>query len=162
MLYVHTVLLIFLLPVGILFLDLLQYLELSVQRWHSESMLSQFAPFPVSRKVSLSIITTKCAWMSKVCWECSLLFIIFWKYGFQFWLILFSLVSQIIKNLCLMPKTWVQSLGWEDPLKEHMAIHSSILGWRIPMDTGAWWATVQGSQRVIHNWATKYTHTFLL
>ena len=145
-----------------IFLDLLQYLELSVQCWHSESILSQFAPFPVLRRVSLSILTTKCAWMSKVCWECSLIFIIFWKYGFQFWLILFSLVSQIIKILCLMPKTWVQSLGWEDPLKEHMAIHSSILGWRIPMDTGAWWATVQGSQRVIHNWATKHTHTFLL
>jgi len=38
--------------------------------------------------------------------------------------------------------TWVQSLGWEDPLEEGMAIYSSILVWKIPMDRGAWWATV--------------------
>ena len=31
-------------------------------------------------------------------------------------------------------ETWVQSLGWEDPLEEGMATHSSILAWRIPMD----------------------------
>ena len=35
-------------------------------------------------------------------------------------------------------KTRVQSLGWEDPLEEGMATHSSILAWRIPMDRGAW------------------------
>jgi len=35
------------------------------------------------------------------------------------------------------------SLGWEDPLEEGMAIHSSILAWRIPMDRGACQATVQ-------------------
>ena len=39
---------------------------------------------------------------------------------------------------------WVQSLGWEDPLEEGMATHSSILAWRIPMDRGAWRATVYG------------------
>ena len=37
---------------------------------------------------------------------------------------------------------WVRSLGWEDPLEEGLATHSSILAWRIPMDRGAWWATV--------------------
>ena len=36
----------------------------------------------------------------------------------------------------------VQSLGWEDPLEDSIATHSSILAWRIPMDRGAWWATV--------------------
>ena len=36
----------------------------------------------------------------------------------------------------------VGDLGWEDPLEEGMAIHSSILAWRIPMDKGVWWATV--------------------
>ena len=41
-----------------------------------------------------------------------------------------------------MQETWVLSLGWEDPLKGGMATHSSILAWRIPMDRGAWWATV--------------------
>ena len=35
-------------------------------------------------------------------------------------------------------------LGWEDHLEEGMATHSSILAWRIPMDRGAWWATVHG------------------
>ena len=35
-------------------------------------------------------------------------------------------------------------LGWEDPLEEGMATHSSILAWRIPMDRGAWLATVRG------------------
>ena len=34
--------------------------------------------------------------------------------------------------------------GREDPLKEGMATHSSILAWRITMDRGAWWATVHG------------------
>jgi len=36
----------------------------------------------------------------------------------------------------------VRSLGWEHPLEEGMAANSSILAWRIPMDRGAWWATV--------------------
>ena len=35
-------------------------------------------------------------------------------------------------------------LGWEDPLEEGMATHSSILSWRIPMDRGAWQATTHG------------------
>ena len=51
---------------------------------------------------------------------------------------------QIVKNLPAMWETWVQSLGWEDPLKEGMATHSSILAWRTPMDRGAWQATVHG------------------
>ena len=38
----------------------------------------------------------------------------------------------------------VQSLGPEDPLEEGMATHSSILTWEIPIDRGAWWATVNG------------------
>ena len=41
-----------------------------------------------------------------------------------------------------MQETWVQYLGWEDPLEEGMATDSSILAWRIPMDRGAWQATV--------------------
>ena len=43
----------------------------------------------------------------------------------------------MVKNLPAMWETWVQSLGWEDPLEEGMA----ILAWRIPMDRGAWQAT---------------------
>ena len=41
-----------------------------------------------------------------------------------------------------MWEPWVLSLGWKDPLEEGMTTHSSILAWRIPMDRGAWWATV--------------------
>ena len=43
-----------------------------------------------------------------------------------------DLVPQLVKNLSTMQKTWVGSLGWEDPLEEGMATHSSILAWRIP------------------------------
>ena len=43
-----------------------------------------------------------------------------------------------------MQKAWVWSLGWEDSLEKGMAMHSSILAWRIPMDGGVWWATVHG------------------
>ena len=39
---------------------------------------------------------------------------------------------------------WVQSLGPEDPLEEETTTHSNILAWRIPMDRGAWQATVHG------------------
>ena len=56
----------------------------------------------------------------------------------------YSLLAQMVKNLPAMRETWVQSLGWEDPLEEGMATHSSILVWRIPMDKGAWRATVHG------------------
>ena len=48
----------------------------------------------------------------------------------------------MVKNLPAMQETWVRSMGWEDSLEEGMATHSSILAWRIPMDRGAWWATV--------------------
>ena len=50
----------------------------------------------------------------------------------------------MVKNLPALRETWVPSLGSEDPLEEGMATHSSILAWRIPMDRGAWWATVCG------------------
>ena len=43
-----------------------------------------------------------------------------------------SLVTHIIKNTSAMQETWVQSLGWEDLLEKGMAIHLSILPWRIP------------------------------
>ena len=43
-----------------------------------------------------------------------------------------SLVAQVVKNLLAMQGTWVQSLGWEDPMEKGKATHSSILVWRIP------------------------------
>ena len=55
-----------------------------------------------------------------------------------------SLVTQTVKNLPTVWEIWVPSLGWADRLKAGMATHSSILAWRIPMDRGAWQATVHG------------------
>ena len=53
-------------------------------------------------------------------------------------------MAQLVKNLPAMQETWVQPLGWEDPLEKGMATQSSILAWRIPMDRGAQQATVHG------------------
>ena len=50
----------------------------------------------------------------------------------------------MVKNLHAMQETWVHSLGWEYPLEEGMATHSSILSWRISVDNRAWQATVHG------------------
>ena len=60
-------------------------------------------------------------------------------------------MAQTVKNLSAVWEIWVQSPGWEYPLEECMATHSSILAWRIHMDRGAWQATVHGSQRVGHD-----------
>ena len=53
-------------------------------------------------------------------------------------------MAQTVKNLPAMRETWVQPLGCEDLLEEGMATHSSILAWRIPMEGGAYQATVHG------------------
>ena len=50
----------------------------------------------------------------------------------------------MVKDLPVMQETWVQSLGREDPLEKGMSTHSSILTWGIPMDRGAWQATIHG------------------
>ena len=55
-----------------------------------------------------------------------------------------SLVAQTVKNLSALRKTWVRSLGWEDPLLKGTATHSSIPACRIPMDRGDWQVTVHG------------------
>ena len=43
-----------------------------------------------------------------------------------------SLVAECVKNLPAMQETWVQPLGWEDPLEKEKATYFSILAWRIP------------------------------
>ena len=62
-----------------------------------------------------------------------------------------SLVAQTVKNLPAIQKTWVQSLGWEDPLEKRMATHSSILAWRIPWTEEPGKIQSMGSQRLGHN-----------
>ena len=58
-------------------------------------------------------------------------------------------MAQRVKNLPALQETQVQSLGGEDPLEEGMAVHSSILAWRIPMDRGApGLSALPGSRRV--------------
>ena len=52
-----------------------------------------------------------------------------------------------------MWETWVQSLGWGDPLKESLEAHSSILTWSIPMDRGAWGAEIHGVAKSWTQWS---------
>ena len=63
-----------------------------------------------------------------------------------------SLVTQLVKNPPAMLETWVQSLGWEDPLEKGSATHSSILAWRIPQTVKS-----TGSQSQTQ---LSYFHTF--
>jgi len=57
-----------------------------------------------------------------------------------------DLVAQLVKNLPAVQETWVQFLGWEDPLEKEMAIHSSILAWRIPWTEEPGGLQSEGSQ----------------
>ena len=68
-----------------------------------------------------------------------------------------SLVAEMVKNLPAMLETWVRSLGWEDPLEEGMATHSSILAWRIPWTEEPCGLLSMRSQRVGHPWANKHS-----
>ena len=56
------------------------------------------------------------------------------KFNKSYKTILASHVAQLVKNPCAMQETWVQSLGWEDPLEKGTATHSRIPAWRIPCD----------------------------
>ena len=62
-----------------------------------------------------------------------------------------SLMTQLVKNLPAVQKTWVQSLGWEDPLEKEMATHSSVLDWRIPVTAELGGLPSMGSHRVGHD-----------
>ena len=64
-----------------------------------------------------------------------------------------SLVAQMVKNPPAMLETWVRSLGWEDPLEEGLAIHSSILAWRIPWTEEPGRLQSIGLQKVGHDWS---------
>ena len=61
---------------------------------------------------------------------------------------------QLVKNPPVMRETWVQSLGWKDPLEKGKATHTSILAWRTP-----WTIQSMGLQRVGHDCVT-FTFTF--
>ena len=80
----------------------------------------------------------------------------------------------MVKNSPGVLETGVLSLGWEDPLEEGMATHSSVLAWRFPIYRGAWQATVHGVTKsdttarlsnstglVGHDCETKQQHWFI-
>ena len=58
-------------------------------------------------------------------------------------------------------ETQVQSLGWEDPLEEEMATHSSILAWENPVNRGAWWATVHEVTTAAAEHAHTHVYTYM-
>ena len=58
------------------------------------------------------------------------LHLLFWTIFKPYWA---SLVAKLVKNPPEMLETWVQFLGWEDPLEKEMATHASTLAWRIPL-----------------------------
>ena len=62
------------------------------------------------------------------------------------------------KNLPAVQETWVQSLGWEDPLEKGMTTHSSILAWRIPWTEEHAGLLSMGSQS--RTWLTKHKHVY--
>ena len=59
-----------------------------------------------------------------------------------------ALVAQMVKDLPVMQETWVQPLGWEDPLEKGMAPHSSILACRIPRTEEPGGLQSMGLQRI--------------
>ena len=65
------------------------------------------------------------------------------RFRTQFFPLIHVLVVQMVKSLSGMQETWVQSLGWKDPLEKGIATHSSVLAWRIP-----WTVESMGLQRV--------------
>ena len=62
-----------------------------------------------------------------------------------------SLVVQMVKNLPAMWETWVQSLGWEDPMKEEITTHSSVLAWETPWTKEPGGLQSTGLQKVGYN-----------
>ena len=73
-----------------------------------------------------------------------------------------SLVAQTVKHLPTVRETWVQSLGWEDPLEKEMANHSRTLAWKTPWTEEPGRLQSMRSQRVGHDWATSLSLSYLL
>ena len=77
-------------------------------------------------------------------------------YPFQYsWI---SLMAQMVKNPPAIRETWVQSLGWEDPLEEGMATHSIILAWWIPWAEEPGRLQFMGSQSHMTEWLNTALH----
>ena len=77
--------------------------------------------------------------------------------GFPFQYSWASLVAQLVKNPPAMWETWVQSLGWEDPLEKGMATHSNIMAWRTPWTEEPGRLQSMGSRAAVHRVAKSQT-----
>ena len=66
-------------------------------------------------------------------------------------------MARMVKSLPVVRETWVQSLGWEDPLEEGMAAHSSTLAWRMRWTEEPGGLQSMGLQRVGRSLVTKHT-----
>ena len=64
-------------------------------------------------------------------------------------------MAQTVKRLSTMQETWVPSLGWEDPLEKEMAIHSSVLAWKIPWAEESGGLQSMGAKRIGGDLATE-------
>ena len=71
-------------------------------------------------------------------------------------------MAQIVKNLPAIQETWVQPLGQEDPLEREMAIHFSIISWRIPWTEEPGGLQFMGLQRVGHDLANNNSNMIIL
>ena len=71
------------------------------------------------------------------------------------------MLAQMVKNLSAMWETWVQSLGWGDPLGKGMPTYSSILAWRVKWTEEPGGLQSIGLQRVRNNWSD-WAHTSLM
>ena len=72
-------------------------------------------------------------------------------FTFTFTLHITSLVAQMVKRLPAVWETWVQYLGWENPLEKEMATHSSTLAWKSPWTEEPGGLQSTGLQRVGHD-----------
>ena len=72
----------------------------------------------------------------------------FKREGMYVWDFPGGLVLKKLPAVQKMQETWVRLLGWDDPLEEGMATHSSILGLEKPRDRGAWQAMVHGVAKI--------------
>ena len=109
------------------------YLKKSVEKLLSQYFFSETFTFSPPQTTLLDVP-----------WLCIVPNRLFWAY----------LVTQIVKNLPVLQKTWVRFPGQADPLEEGMATHSSILVWRIPWTEEAGGLQSMWLQRVRHNWVT--------
>ena len=83
--------------------------------------------------------------------------VIWQQQHFRIWTCVRWFSGSVAKNLPVMHKTWIWSLGQEDSLKKGVATHSSILAWRISWTEESGELQSMGSQRVGHDWATNTT-----